>query len=609
MIEVSPGRQEQLTYVVGSDADEPIEIDLRFSHRLGPGRLELVEGGRDQVDGQALIGEDTRNPDTFVPGRFTFEAQLYSDGDEISLDGQSGSKGSGLLFTETAQFPGNERAILAPVMFPSPTTARSANGAGLESPVYLCATSVGELGRSWDRVLFTVRDNTGAGVISKGAQFRLMFSGVPLGRSTNKIPATSDPIPPLIIMDTDAPLHFYTTGVKLADNGREIESGSAASTLLPALRDRLRLEGDYVRVPFALRQDRKVPSSGFIQVSLIADEHENLQATAVFNYREYAAVPLKDLMRSTWARRPEHDPRLLPPGRPHWESSMALCDKSDSGDDGYAISLEGTTFFAKHLNARRAIVGSLKHDQGRSMRPAIWRQRHAAPETLSEMAGGLEGANDNLAADVCGFLETGGGNRPFVWRALEGGWESQALPIVSFASGGRALDINDVGQVCGFVDTLTASEAMRLPCLWRALEDGTYEIEILPVPDHSSSAGALALNNRGVIVGWFKDEEGITSASFWEPMSSDAGYRFVDLKTAGVARGINAIDQMVGGSDKTSYLWQCGERHPLAEAFGMGPTGGARVLSIGDLGDLIVQGSDGQERLFAPITELGFHPQ
>ena len=127
----------------------------------------------------------------------------------------------------------------------------------------------------------------------------------------------------------------------------------------------------------------------------------------------------------------------------------------------------------------------------------------------------------------------------------------------------------------------------------------------MPVPDSTISASALAMNNRGVIVGYYNTVEGTTLACKWEP--SDRGHSFVDLKTSGVARGINVIDQIVGGSDKSSYVWQCGERHDLSAVNGFSESGALRVLAIGYLGDILATGVDGQKQLLTPVTALGLN--
>ena len=357
-----------------------------------------------------------------------------------------------------------------------------------------------------------------------------------------------------------------------------------------------------MKVDFDLREERPVQSRGYLNVRLMADGFENMQATAIFNFREYAYQPLKQIMNAAWARMPTHHPKRLPPGRAHWESSVALVDKSDSNEIGHTIDFGESTFIARHLNAKRSVFGYVRGTDGVS-RPAEWAQRKVEPAIVGDLPGGLEGANDKLKYDVAGYVVGNSGTRPRVWTASEDGWKEHALPVEAFTIKGKAFDINDSREACGYVDVLVSKDSNRLPCFWMPNGDRCDELTILPVPEFTFSASALALNSRAVIVGYFKTAGGSARACMWEP--GDGGYVFVDLETAGVARSINVIDQIVGGSNRSSYLWQCEERHDLSRIPSFAESGAQRVFGITYLGDLLARDDEGEMQVLTPVSALG----
>ncbi|MCB1100260.1 MAG: hypothetical protein KDN22_32140 [Verrucomicrobiae bacterium] len=607
VLEVPQGEQQCLIYTLESDSNSDLNIDIRLSHELGFHPVEYVDNQTDPVVAQIFIGDYDDGASEVKAGKVSFQMKLLRAGNELQCVDQKGGTdiGSGMTFSEPPAYAWTDPSVPMKVTIEG-LSARGVPRAENAGTSHMCCTLYDNNSPSWDQLELTISDNSGTGTIKKGTRIRILFSGGPSSRSLHIIPATSDPVPPIVMMDTDTPLFFHTTGLQFADDEAQCESGSIGSALISDYHSMHDCgEAAETKIDFGFRPDRPGPSRGSLNLSLSSSGFENLQPIAVFNFHEYTTVPLPDLMESAWARVPVHDPWLLPPGRPHWESSIALCDKSDPGDEGLAFRVKEGTFLARHLNERRIVFGNLV-STGNLSRPAQWRQRDSEPAIVSELPGGLEGANDNLRPDVVGFTIEEGGNRPYAWTAIENGWKPHKLPVEPFTINGKALDMNDRGEACGFVDVLVSKTTNRLPCFWQP-EAGQYEaVVILPVPDSTISASALAMNNRGAIVGYYKTVEGTTRACKWEP--SDRGHTFVDLQTSGVARGINAIGHIVGGSDRSSYIWQCGERHDLSAVNGFSESGALRVLAIGYLGDILATGVDGQKQLLTPVTALGFLP-
>ena len=549
LLEVPSDRQQYLLYTLASDCEGPLMIDIRFSHELRPFPLKFVDGKSERVNPEVFISDYATDSDRFSPNQIAFEMKLFGGNNPVILENRPrgvDEEQPGMTFSHRPDIPWEDAGSAMEVVIDD-GSAVGRPLSGNQRSSYLCATAFGDGAPSWDRIELKVSENTGAGTIKKGTQIRLLFSGGPGDRSENKIPATSDPVPPIVVLDTDEPLYFPVTGIDFAGEQGRCEGSSTGSPLLQDSSVEHLVPGNAATIDFALRPERSVPSIGFFNVYLFSQEFKNTQATAVFNFNEYTFTSLLQIMDAAWSRMPTHNPRRLPPGRPHWESSVALCDKGDRYDTGYTIPSGELKFVARHMNATRTLFGHVIDGNGVS-RPAKWRQRSFEPTLIGELRGGLEGANDNLTHDVVGYEIESGGARPCLWKLSEDGWQRHRLPVATFAGEGRALDINDNGEACGFVDVLISAEPNRLPCFWKP-EAGAYsELTVLPVPESAFSGSALALNNRGMIVGYYEKEGGAAVACAWEP--SDTGHVFVDLETAGVARGINAIDQIVGGTDR-----------------------------------------------------------
>lgn len=289
-----------------------------------------------------------------------------------------------------------------------------------------------------------------------------------------------------------------------------------------------------------------------------------------------------------------------PAGRPLWESSVSLCDKADPTDRGIRIPADEGTFHARHLNQRRALFGVL--ESGGKQRPAIWDQRQTSPEVVDDGPGAVEGANDRMNSDLVGYRIENGMSLPNVWLRTGDRWTSLPLPVERLTASGRALDINDRRIACGYIDVQIHDRPNRFPCAWRHNEAGDPELILLPLPTTTVSAAAVSINRAGTFVGYYEPADGNSRACLWEP--TESSFTFVDLDTSGVARGINDFGQIVGGSDVTSHLWQCGERHDIAKIKG-GPSS-SRAIGILYTGEVILGDSEEGATILKPMTALDF---
>ena len=165
-----------------------------------------------------------------------------------------------------------------------------------------------------------------------------------------------------------------------------------------------------------------------------------------------------------------------------------------------------------------------------------------------------------------------------------------------------ALDINDRRTACGFIDVQLHDLPNKVPCAWRLADATDPPLILLPLPTDAVNAAAVAINNAGTIVGYYEPADLRSRACVWE--ETESGFEFKNLETFGVARGINNFGQIVGGSDRTSYLWQDGERHDIAEIKG-GPER-SRVLGILFTGELILRDSHQRATILQPRTALNW---
>ena len=143
-----------------------------------------------------------------------------------------------------------------------------------------------------------------------------------------------------------------------------------------------------------------------------------------------------------------------------------------------------------------------------------------------------------------------------------------------------AWGINNTGQLAGLAETIVpvtgTSQPQQLPVVW---QNGTKRALSSPLGGYD--AGAQAINDEGIVVGW-ADLPGDQAehCGLW------SGTQFVDLGSLGspycVAAAINARDQVVGysslpnGVDFSGFEWQRGHMSALqpypgdTESFALG---------------------------------------
>ena len=595
-LETEPGEPRQWVYTVTEDSNQPLSITIRLSHVVGYEFLQLVDETGPPIVARVFMG------DLIEPGEgaasLAYQMQLFRDGRELSYsddpDGIDYPDAPAMTFHADPQIPllvGSERA--SPAI--SPNEAKATPDGEAESPTHLCVAAFGFGAPAWDQVVLTFADNTGDGIIRAGTQMRVVMSGIPLALSSHRVPCTSDPIPPLVFYDTDAALTFDVTGISSAGVGIMKLRDPGAGSLIDALPDRLPLESS-VRVRMKLSDVRTVPSDSFMNVVLESDGYFNNQATLVLATNEFSARPLAKILEGAWGRNPAPWVSAKPAGRPLWESSMSLCE----------IEHTQGTFYARHLNARRIVFGTLANSSDPPV-PAFWRQHADAPTALSTGAGQIEGANDSLLWTASGHTIIGNGSRrPTIWVEVSGGkWAESLLPVPAFCVDGNALGVSDVGVACGYVEIQATAKPNRLPCLWVPDSAGSYpSVSILPTPEEARSGVAVDINRTGIVVGYTENRSGLKRACRWNPIES--GWVWEDLGAVGVAASINWLGTIVGGDGGAACMWQGDERIDLNAA--MERSGGPqldRVIAIGELGDLIGV-SDGAGTLFEPVMTLEF---
>lgn len=609
-LQTNPEQPSQWIYTVGEDSDKPLKITIRLSHVLGYETIQLVDEPGAAILCRVFMGDlpAMEALAESAPASLAYQIQLFRSGKELSYtddpDGVDYSDAPGMTFNSTPVVPLLSGSAQAPHIV-TETSARAAPMNEITTSSHLSVATFGIGAPSWDEIVLTFSDNTGSGIIRAGTRMRVLLSGVPMARSSHAIPCTSDPIPPLVYHDTDRPLHFDVTGIVSPTGSGTVRFHDPESgELLESLSDTIAIRPS-VRASFSLRTGRGVPAGNFVNVVLESDGFFNNQPTMILVADGYQVTPLDQLMKNAWARQPDPWPSQKPIGRPLWESSMSLCDKLDPSDTIALQSRDGQ-FHARHLNARRIVFGSIELEANRPV-PALWRQRSDSPTTLSESRGRAECANNQLAFRVGGHtIPASGITTPAVWVESEKRWIEALLPVPAFCIGGNVLGINDNGVACGFVEIKVSPTPNRLPCAWVPAQSGGYgNLAVLPTPEEAVSGGAVAINRKGIIVGYTQDRSGRRRACRWNP--TDTGWAWEDLGVEGVAVSINWLGTIVGGSPGKLHLWQCEERFDLNALVERSDEQLEKVFAVGELGD-VVGGSVGKGTriLLQPKTVMEF---
>jgi probable HAF family extracellular repeat protein len=155
----------------------------------------------------------------------------------------------------------------------------------------------------------------------------------------------------------------------------------------------------------------------------------------------------------------------------------------------------------------------------------------AAGGTITEQ---FLGVNDHNQA--AGFYVDGQGNsHGFIYDISKSSFD--AINVSGFSSV-TATDINDKGQISGFVANNGVSEGFF---------DNHGKITLLAGPNGAVSSQALGLNNKGEVVGSFNDAAGNTHGFVYDVKTHH--YQTIDDPNAAgmtVVNGINDKNQLVG---------------------------------------------------------------
>jgi len=148
---------------------------------------------------------------------------------------------------------------------------------------------------------------------------------------------------------------------------------------------------------------------------------------------------------------------------------------------------------AYDANEAGTIVGLAVIDANHRLEPAVWNSKLAAPTTLPTQGFGGFATAVSESGIVVGsrFAEVGSGTVPVLW--LNGKYQE----LETLGEGGAALDVNDSGQVVGYVN----SAGGNLPAIW---EGGKLSVlPILPVGAAGDilNGSANSINALGHVVG------------------------------------------------------------------------------------------------------------
>ncbi|WP_377476117.1 MAG: putative Ig domain-containing protein [Microcoleus anatoxicus] len=215
----------------------------------------------------------------------------------------------------------------------------------------------------------------------------------------------------------------------------------------------------------------------------------------------------------------------------------------------------------------------------------------------------------NKNGQVVGDAQTGSGQfRAFQFtdintnQQLDPG-EMQDIGIVGNALESRGRDINNNGQVVGFLTTSTGSTRAFL---WNSTS-GMQELKELK----GSSNSALSINNNGVAVGFFNVNQFQFHVSRWQ---NDQDLPLIDkqIDKSSWATGINDSGQIVGytdinGNPIRAFLYESGEMKDARDLGTLNSTSTTRAWDINNQSQVV--GQSGSKAFFwssnGGIKDLG----
>lgn len=234
-------------------------------------------------------------------------------------------------------------------------------------------------------------------------------------------------------------------------------------------------------------------------------------------------------------------------------------------------TLGGDMSWAHGLNDSGQVVGAAKQHSPSETHAYLWTQ-DAGMLDLGAFGGPTaystsEGIN-NLG-QVVGRSETpGAANFPFIWTEADG-MRQIFLPL---GREGQAEDINDAGQVVGYMEFVGGGTA-ELAFLWTDTNgDGwadPFEVENIGSLG-GGRAHAMAINNAGHVVGLSNNAAGDWRGFFYDgammqlPTLGGDTSRAMDINNAGQVVG---YAENVAGDDR-AFIWEGGVMRPLGSLGG-----------------------------------------
>jgi probable HAF family extracellular repeat protein len=178
---------------------------------------------------------------------------------------------------------------------------------------------------------------------------------------------------------------------------------------------------------------------------------------------------------------------------------------------------------------------------------------------LGTLPGGSESEarSVNAAGDAVGWSVGPSGSRAVAWR------DGQVVDLAPSATTAQANGINKFGDIVGY--RTSAPAAPTRPFLWR---NGT----LTDLGSLGGSGGnALAINDRGQIVGYSQLPSQGSSAFLWEDgVMTDLGRPFGFFASAEAINRRGDVVGIVQGNEGVAHLWRDGQAIELEDLGGVG---------------------------------------
>jgi probable HAF family extracellular repeat protein len=138
-------------------------------------------------------------------------------------------------------------------------------------------------------------------------------------------------------------------------------------------------------------------------------------------------------------------------------------------------------------------------EYGNTIHAFLWAPSHGMIDLSPASPGFSQALAINSSGQVAGWLSSGNSDSAFIWTQQNG---IRALPSPTPSPGAIASDLNDQGEVVGYVRDINALDRA---IFWNA---AGYAQELGDLPGGSFNSAALDINNLGQIVGTGTTESG-----------------------------------------------------------------------------------------------------